>query len=221
MSFLALIALLYTLMLQSRQLKISTEELKESRKEVQRSADALAQQSEHLEKQVFESTFFKMCESLWAIRGKVKYGYNDRKKLEFSGVEAIEGYARFFEHDSSFNINVNDERSDEEEVEILNDAYCDYYVKQLDSQFGHYFRMLYSILKFIDRSASDNDRHFYSNILRAQLSRYELTMIFYNSLSSYGKDKMLPLVKRYNLLKHLEKNTLQQRHYKLTRLINS
>ena len=48
----------------------------------------------------------------------------------------------------------------------------------------------------------------YANILRAQLSKYELAILLYNSISVLGRDKMLPLIKKYRFLKYLEKDTV-------------
>jgi len=52
---------------------------------------------------------------------------------------------------------------------------------------GHYFRFLYNIFKFI--SESDLDQKYkkkYANLVRAQLSNYELLMLFYNCMSAHG-----------------------------------
>ena len=75
------------------------------------------------------------------------------------------------------------------------------------SEIGHYFRGLYHIVKLIDQSDVDNKR-LYSNLVRAQLSSFELTLLFYNGLSELGEEKFKPLVERYALLKNLPKSLL-------------
>jgi hypothetical protein len=67
---------------------------------------------------------------------------------------------------------------------------------------GHYFRNIYQILKFVDESSVDNKR-FYTNLLRAQLSSHELGLLFYNCLSKLGAEKFKPLLERYAFLEHL------------------
>lgn len=74
---------------------------------------------------------------------------------------------------------------------------------------GHYFRMLYNIVKFINNSHLEPaEKRFYTSIIRAQLSKYELSLILYNCASSYGREKFLPLVIKYEILKHLEPESL-------------
>lgn len=79
---------------------------------------------------------------------------------------------------------------------------------------NHYFRNIYQILKFVHCQKFDENeeknhgiKKQYTNILRAQLSSFEATLLFYNCLSEQG-DKLTPLVKKYDLLKHLEKHWL-------------
>ena len=53
---------------------------------------------------------------------------------------------------------------------------------------GHYFRHLYQSYKFLytDNIISDNDKYFYGKTLRGQISSYEQTIFFINSVSSLG-----------------------------------
>ncbi|EJL6503477.1 hypothetical protein NMS26_003476, partial [Vibrio cholerae] len=41
------------------------------------------------------------------------------------------------------------------------------------------------------------------NFIRAQLSDYELILLFNNGLSIHSKDKMKPLIEKYELFEHL------------------
>lgn len=79
--------------------------------------------------------------------------------------------------------------------------------------FDHYFRYLYRILKFIDETEliDDDQKYRYSSIFRAQLSEYELVLIYYNGLSSVGKDKLKPLLEKYSILKNIRKDDLASR----------
>lgn len=49
---------------------------------------------------------------------------------------------------------------------------------------------------------------FYSNIIRAQLSSYELGMLFYNCTCGLGFPKLTSLVVRYSLFKNLAAQVL-------------
>ena len=71
LAFCSFMALLYTINIQSKQLTISTEELKETRKELtasreaqERSSAALDGQLQNLKIQQFEATFFRLLENI-------------------------------------------------------------------------------------------------------------------------------------------------------------
>ncbi len=72
---------------------------------------------------------------------------------------------------------------------------------------GHYFRYLYNIFKFINESEVENKR-LYTNIVRAQLSDYELLLLFYNGLSVNGEKKFKPLIEKFHLFDNLPKDIL-------------
>lgn len=75
----------------------------------------------------------------------------------------------------------------------------------MDGILDHYFRYFYRILKFIDDTEliDNQQKYYYAAIFRAQLSRYELLMIYYNGLSKFGKDKLKPLLEKYCMFKNL------------------
>lgn len=84
--------------------------------------------------------------------------------------------------------------------------------KYLNSPIGfldHYFRLLYRILKYIDDSQKKipemtlSKRYEYASIVRATLSQYELVLLFYNCLSSNGKEKFKPLIEKYAIFNNL------------------
>lgn len=46
-------------------------------------------------------------------------------------------------------------------------------------------------------------RYEYASIVRATLSQYELVLLFYNCLSSNGKEKFKPLIEKYAIFNNL------------------
>ena len=85
-----------------------------------------------------------------------------------------------------------------------------YMHSEVPTQFDHYFRLLYRILKFVKTSpliTRFEDEYEYTSILRATLSRYELVWLYYNGLT-YGKNKLKPMIERYAMLKNLRKDLL-------------
>jgi hypothetical protein len=74
--------------------------------------------------------------------------------------------------------------------------------KPYQAQLGHYFRNLYHIVKFIDRS-DEKDKMFYMHLLRAQMSSYEHLLFFYNGVGPYGYKKFRPMIQKYALLENM------------------
>ena len=63
---------------------------------------------------------------------------------------------------------------------------------------GHYFTNVYSILESIDNF--ETEKKFYMNLFCAQLSRYELTLLFYYAISKQGTQRVVELLLKYDLL---------------------
>lgn len=207
-AFTALLALLYTINLQSRELKNSAIQL-------ERSAEALDKQNKVMEKQNFEVTFFQLLrlyndivqdlhittsdyENLLQL-APYKKSYDDRRCIQALSQDLFQSYLNPVARGDSL------ERL-EESIDAVYNAFYDEYGSVIDS----YFRIIYNIIKFVHSKRSViEDPTFYTNLLRAQLSKYELTLILYNGISSFGNQKMLPLLKEYKILKHLDLECLE------------
>ena len=75
----------------------------------------------------------------------------------------------------------------------------------------HYFRHLYRIIKYVDDQRelfSLKERYEYVCLLRAQLSDYELGLVFYNCLSDNGRERFKPLAEKYALFNNLRDKVL-------------
>jgi hypothetical protein len=79
----------------------------------------------------------------------------------------------------------------------------EYYYHIHQSELSHYLRSLYRIIKYVDQSKlSKKEKEDYIKILRSQLSNYEIMILAYNGLYSYGK-KFKILIEKYELLHNL------------------
>jgi uncharacterized membrane protein len=81
-------------------------------------------------------------------------------------------------------------------------------MKDLDADWGYelgvYFRLLNHLFTYIDMAAlSLEERTRLANFARAQLSSYELSILFYNGLWGEGRETFKPLAEKYGLFKHL------------------
>jgi hypothetical protein len=84
--------------------------------------------------------------------------------------------------------------------------------RDYQSELAHYFRNLYHIVKFVneaevlkrnDAAIDYKERRRYTSLVRAQLSAYELALLFYDGLSKYGEG-FKPLIEKFGLLEHLD-----------------
>lgn len=186
-SFLALLALLATLGLQIRELRISARELKNS-------AEALVKQNDTLRQQTFEATFFQLLRLHNDIVATMELPGRSLK-----GRACIEHYLYQLER-----ILINEAAAKNLENFML---FYNIFYRDHQATLGHYFRLLYNIVKLVKRTEGI-DKLFYTNLVRAQLSSAELKLIFYNCLSEWGNEKFKPLVEEFALLKTIPNDTV-------------
>jgi uncharacterized membrane protein len=189
-AFFGFIALLITLILQSRELQHSTRELAKS-------AQALKLQNDALVLQNFESTFFQMLRRFGDLVTQTHcHSHQGREAFHALYVQQLKNglYSRLVDP------------PDQAARVVI--AYENFY-SEWQRELGHYFRTLYHIFTFVDRShLSDGDKTIYANIIRAQLSTYELCLLFYNGVWGEGKAGFKPLIERYGILKHVNSRDL-------------
>lgn len=214
-SGLAFAGLIITILMQKDELALQREELSLTREELSGQKEELKAQNQTLRIQRFENTFFNMLQILESCREDISCKVR-RSEPPLQGRNAIERMYKILS-ETSFYDEIKESHSSyyalSEEcltVEGINKYYLRFYELYGD-ELGQYFRTLYNIIKLIDRSAPDDDKSTYSNLLRAQLSRNELLLLFYNCLSDLGQ-KMQPLVKKYQILKHMEATLLIAEH---------
>lgn len=208
-AFSGLMALLYTIVLQSRELKNSAEQLKKS-------AIALEGQNELLNKQSFEATYFQLLQLYASVVRGLSVTVNVTQmqpniRMSSRSIEDRECLKHLYERFVGSNLD-KVARGDHNltRKEAINVEYLNFY-SSYGHVLGHYFRVLYNIVKFVDEaSIADNEKKRYVNLLRAQLSKYELALLLYNMLSEKGRTDLVRLVKKYNLLKHLEPEVLEE-----------
>lgn len=212
-SGLAFAGLIYTILLQKEELELQRNEISETRRE-------FITQNNTLKSQRFENTFFNMLE----LHHKIVDGIdtNERKSISINNQQIIKLSGRdvfkneYYKLISEFSYNKN-----ENVQKTRNEIYLARY-KTVQTDFGHYFRNVYRIIKLIDTTdffplenkdsekdkLNQEERYKYTSILRAQLSDYETLWIFYNCLSSNGIEKFKPLIERYCMFKNIPANEL-------------
>ncbi|WP_444937707.1 putative phage abortive infection protein [Microbulbifer sp. JMSA002] len=194
-AFMGLIALLLTISMQS-------EELNNSTKELRNSAEALMEQSKSLERQNFENTFFQLI----SLHNEIVSGMKKRTGSRRNGIE-LEGRFCF-----TYFYGWMKEWYDElylENFDHLTASEHTYqkFLEEGVNTFGHYFKNLYEIFRFIDESKAD-DKEQYIRILRAQLSLYEEVILFYDCVHRPENDDIKGVLEKYSFFSNLDKKSL-------------
>lgn len=230
LSFMALIAVLFTIKMQSKELK----EAKEETRIANRIQD---KQTTVFERQNFESVLFRLLDVhsrlAEGLRTSYRLGDGNRFKVIVDGVldlvnenDPVE--VRFFDfenHGSWQEFKAEQERLNIEGFGKLSEAVKICISQESKILLSQYFRNMYQILKLIDNfklevyeEGADKgrkskrqlrmeyfQRRQYCNILRAQISDDELKVLYLNCLTPTGFG-LKYYVEKYSLLKHMDKS---------------
>ena len=213
-SGLAFAGIIFTILLQRKELKYQRDELRETRQE-------FITQNKTLKSQKFENTFFNLI----SLHNQIVNDIDYNKRVSRTGKAGdshniiVKGRDVFRDRFNNLNKSFIDDP-----ITDFNKIFLEFY-EERKTDFGHYFRNLYRIIKIIHETEFYSretlqldkieeskyelcnyiERYRYTSIVRAQLSDYELLILFYNCLSENGAKKFKPLVEEYALLKNLPK----------------
>lgn len=215
-SALAFGGVIMAILLQRRELILQRRELEETRAVLQKQHDQLEAHTASFVLQNFEETFFSLINLHHTIVNSMTT--ISTMGMQISGRECF--LVLFKELQQEYQELLHSEQIDpkgKDEDSIREEAYLNLY-KEKQAVIGHYFRNLYNIVRFVDESQVE-DKKLYIRLVRAQLSVFELSLLFYNCLSPPGKG-FLCLVEKYTLLKTIEDKDLlkyfHRKHYKST-----
>jgi hypothetical protein len=168
--------------------------------------------------QNFSNNFFKLIDLHHKLVGNIESqvggtsaeGKSSKGRDFFD--DLAEKIARDYEHLTSslttyiISKDLKEKADGESGKDLLMTIYGHYFhIHQSD--LGHYFRNLYHIVRFVERSSPDSETKIeYIKMLRAQLSNYEILLLAYNGLHLVGKD-FYPLIDKFELLKNLSSET--------------
>lgn len=198
--YLAFLGQKLDLIYQNEELRLNREELKETREVMNQQKKEFELQNKMLSNQNFQNLFFQMLRNHSDIVNHIDLG---------GGTSRVSGRDCFGQIYNDFRNEyrklVNDIADEDSRIErAYNISYNKFRI-----DLSHYFRNLYNFAKLIDEAdISENDRITFINILKAQLSTYELALLFYNCLSPYGSKKFKPLVEKYQMVKNLPESVL-------------
>ena len=187
--------------LQRKDLEAQTAALQLQKEEIAQTNKELKEQNKTIMLQRFENTFFNMLDMQQKILNELRYLQTGDFAQEHVGRKAIkELYSDIY-----YQCKVK-------KISTLDGCLNEYYQYVEDGQLDHYFRHLYRIIRYVDdydiNVLSVEEKYKYLCLLRAQLSKDELLIIFYNCISEYGCDKFKPLVEKYALFKNIRVGSL-------------
>lgn len=213
-SGLALAGIIFTILLQRKELGYQRDELRETRKEFKI-------QNETLRQQRFENTLFQLIGIHHEVIDKLSFqpqglGVNldivEKREMLAQAVKDLQAQLK-----SALIEDSTDEKSKitksvepqtfEEAYEKLTKGYHKFYFELYKQVLSHYFRNIYHVFKFIYTSdlIKPEQLKFYSSIARAQLSSDELFLIFYNSLiPDLGYPNFLFLAKELDIMQNFD-----------------
>ncbi|HCG5924599.1 TPA: putative phage abortive infection protein [Vibrio parahaemolyticus] len=184
---------------------LQSQELRETRAEIRGQKEEFELQTKAMNKQVFETTFFQLLQLNNEIVQslQIEEGYStNRKLLHGRGVFRVLYVDKLVENGASYEY--SRQFGDNETFgDDINGHYLRFH-RVYGHLVGHYFRNVYQILKYVDQSTVE-DKKFYSNLLRAQMSDYELGLLFYNCISDLGNTKFKFLIEQYQFFEHLNR----------------
>ena len=182
---------------------LQSKELRETRREMKSQGDQFDLQTQAMNTQIFESKFFQLMHLHGEKAKEVRYERSGEKgQLAFDQLYAAELGVWH-----SLTVKINDEHTVDQAV-----SGAGKYFQHFRGSFGAYFNNFYLILLFIDKSEVE-DKAFYANLLKAQLSSYELVHIFFYGIGKSRKHKFGWLMERYKFFNTLHLDLVIRHEY--------
>jgi len=197
---LAFAGVIYAIFLQRHEVELLHEELEKTKEILKQQEELAASQLDAQRKQIFEGTFFQMLSLFNGIVSSMDLVGVSGNRI--TGKDVFRTFVREIKNQPTIQAAI---MYPEQEVDAGKSeaAYETVYKKHV-SDLAHYFRVLYNLYKFVDESGMGNKK-FYTNILRAQLSDDEATILFLNGLTDRG-EKFKPLLEKYTVLKNVNRD---------------
>lgn len=194
---------------QRTELKMQRHELELQRHEIMEQTEQQRMQNEQLAYQNFENTFFQMMslhneivESInLEIHESTMVGDGSVKSRKISGRDCFIEYYKIFRRFLHYNLEeVRFKDLDNAmALELIDNAY-NLFFEESQANLGHYFRNLFAIVKFVN-SNNRKEKQFHIDLIRAQLSNYELLLMYFHCITVGTEFK--PMIEKYGFFRAL------------------
>ena len=196
---LASVLLFYrTLIMQKEQIVSDQKEMNSRIKQIQDQNDQFAQER-------IENTFFNLLNYHHVIIDNIEFKNPSDPKVSINGKECFKKLYYIFTANMDAQEKGNGKKKS---IEIFGELLDKY-----QESIGSYFRNLYNIFKYIDNSCLKNKKE-YTNLIRAQLSTYELLLLYYNCATTHGQ-KFSKYAVKYELFDNVNISKLIDKSHSL------
>jgi hypothetical protein len=181
-------------------LKLSETELQFSREELKKSSEALQEQVKTAELQRFETTFFNLLSLFNKTVSDVFYS------KELQGKNCV--VSLYIKHLLPV---ISSKSKASTNISEISSYYGEFHTHHHGYLLDSYFCNFYNVIDFVDNSNfSDTEKRYYINLVSSQLSLHELGLLFYFCFLpiEYEYNKLSTLIKKYPILKNLDKKVL-------------
>lgn len=166
----------------------------------------LIQQKDEFKLQHFENILFEMIKLHVDLTTSIDLKKRDKETKEEFITVGRDCFKPFYERLIDALKYQEDKHPEKSKEQRFEDAY-NHFWSTWHKELGHYFRSLYTIFKYINDSEI-KDKKKYANIVRSQLSDYELLVLFYNCISKHGEQKFKPLATDFEIFNNLQTSKL-------------
>lgn len=194
-------------------LKIQAQEFQLQRKELVETRSVFKEQSKTLKLQQFEYTFFNMLNLHHQIINSIDFN-EKRKEIPLESLEGLKvppkniainhkgrgSFANLYNRYSKYYFRYEMLDIFDGQLEVISNSYRDFYDK-FQAEIGHYFMNLYQIVQFVDTN-SQSESQIYADLIQAQISCYEMLLLFYHCLHDENEQFKL-FVEKYGLFSNL------------------
>ena len=218
-------------------LHVQKDELRLQRGEIRGQKEQLQAQNQTLQKQNFESSFFQLLDfhnanfNVMTLQGAEKDDHIgvEKERLEHEGLKRARELLKANFGDESMEIKYRVYQNGHDcfsyflkGLQNIHNEYPDCHKRskkqeEFLAKGGHYFRYLYSVVKFVDQQEffgeEENKKKFYTELICTQLSRNEFGVLFYYGLTGRGAEFKV-LIEKYALFEDMPLDVLIEEEHK-------
>lgn len=217
LSIASIFFIIHTISIQSKELSLQRKELQYTRDELKQTREVHEESNKTQTNQRFETTFFNMLSLQKETLNNLNYSEGSKEYIGRNVTSFF--YDKFVKSFNSPSSIILDKILSEKNIKKQSNIIFTHIMKYYGDYIGPYFKNLQIIISFLDRGQlTMEEKNNYLEILKAQMSKTEMRLVFYYVSSTHGED-LTDLILRYDFFKgHLKPGDLiHSKHYEFLR----